>query len=66
MDPRACWIRRKKNSALVDALSTAGMIMPISAVAALQEKMPNLSVMLLLEDPDPMGKITQWGNWQRE
>jgi len=38
MDPRACWIRRKKNSALVDALSTAGMIMPISALRHYRKK----------------------------
>jgi len=63
---RACWIRMDKNSALVDALSTAGMIMPVSAVDALQGKLPALSMMLLLEDPESAGKTIQWGNWPQE
>jgi len=66
MDRRVCWLRMDKNSALVDALSTAGMIMPVSAVAPLQEKLPSLSVMLLMKDPEPAGKIVQWGNWSQE
>ncbi len=65
-DRRACWIRMKENSALVDALSTAGMIMPISAVAALQGEWPNLSVMLLVTDVVPAGQIIRWGNWPTE
>jgi len=66
IDRRACWVRINKNSALVDALSTAGMIMPISTVTALQEKLPNVSVMLLMKDTEPKGKIIQWGNWLQE
>jgi len=66
IDRRACLVRINKNSALVDALSTAGMIMPVSTVTALQEKLPNVSVMLLMKDTEPKGEIIQWGNWLQE
>jgi len=66
MDRRACLVRMNKNSALVDALSTAGMIMPVSAIAALHKKLPDISVMLLAKDIDSKGEIIKWGNWPQK
>ena len=54
---------QKETNFIYDALSSTGMNMPGSAVAVLQGKRPNLSVMRLMKDPEPKGKTTQWGNW---
>ncbi len=66
IDRRACLVRMNKNSAFADALSTAGMIMPVSAIAALQEKLPGVSMMLLAKDIDPKVEIIKWGNWPQQ
>jgi uncharacterized protein (TIGR03663 family) len=62
-DRRACWIRTQKSAALADALTTAGMIMPIGNVMALHEKLPETSVMLLMSETDQSGGLIQQGHW---
>lgn len=62
-DRRACWIRTKDSAAIADALTTAGMIMPISNVTALHKKLPDVSVMLLMSESDQSGEIIQQGDW---
>jgi thiamine biosynthesis lipoprotein ApbE len=51
-DRRACWMRLKENAALVDALTTAGMIMPVGNLHSLQDALPGLSVMVLMTPQD--------------
>jgi thiamine biosynthesis lipoprotein len=61
---RACWIRTKQSAALTDALTTAGMIMPVSSMKSLHEKLPDLSVMLLMDsETDQSWEIIRQGDW---
>ena len=62
-DRIACWVRLAQNAAMCDAVSTAGMIMPIEKIQAMQEKQPDLSVMLLMAEGKGKEKLMQWGNW---
>ena len=60
-DRIACWVRLPQNAAMCDALSTAGMIMPIEKIEAMQAQRPDLSVMLLMTEGKE--KLMQWGPW---
>jgi uncharacterized protein (TIGR03663 family) len=65
-DRRACWIRMKENAALADALSTAGMMMPIQDLHSLQDALPGLSVMLLKTSRGDSPELIKAGQWPEE
>ncbi|MHC5121773.1 MAG: FAD:protein FMN transferase, partial [Planctomycetota bacterium] len=65
-DRRACWMRLKENAALVDALTTAGMIMPVGNLHSLQDALPGLSVMVLMTPQDQSPKLIKLGPWPAE
>ena len=62
-DRRACWIRAQKNAALADALTTAGMIMPIEKIRKLQKKSADLSVMVLMTEEKKQPHLIKIGPW---
>ncbi len=62
-DRRACWIRIKADAALADALTTAGMIMPVEKIRSLQEQIPEMAVMLLMSTEEQELKLDKIGTW---
>jgi len=62
-DRRACWVKKKKNAALADALTTAGMIMPIEKIRKLQTKSAGLSVMVLMTQEKKQPHLIKMGLW---
>jgi uncharacterized protein (TIGR03663 family) len=60
-DRKACWVRMKENAALADALTTAGMIMPIDKIWNLPAKVPDLSLMVLADNHTE--GVLKIGNW---
>jgi thiamine biosynthesis lipoprotein len=65
-DRRACWIRLPQNAALADALSTAGMIMPIEDVRRMRNNLKGCSVMILPISEEAGSKWIQMGDWPVE
>jgi thiamine biosynthesis lipoprotein len=65
-DRRACWMRLKQNAALLDALTTAGMIMPEGNLHSLQDALAGLSVMVLMTPQDQSPKLIKLGQWPTE
>ncbi len=51
-DRAACWVRLQGNASLADALTTAGMIMPLEKLRDLPDKIPDVSLMLLMVSSD--------------
>jgi uncharacterized protein (TIGR03663 family) len=63
-DRKACWIRLKENAALADALTTAGMIMPLEKIYNLSVRIPDISLMLLMTSGDTQTEETlKIGDW---
>jgi thiamine biosynthesis lipoprotein ApbE len=62
-DRRACWMRLKENAALADALTTAGMIMPVENLHSLQVTFPDLSVMVLMTPDERSPELIKLGQW---
>jgi thiamine biosynthesis lipoprotein len=63
-DRKACWIRLKENAALADALTTAGMIMPLEKIHNLPVRIPDISLMLLMTSGDTQTEESlKIGNW---
>jgi len=62
-DRRACWIRTKSSAALADALTTAGMIMPVEKIRSLREQIPEMVVMLLMSTEGQELKLDKIGTW---
>jgi thiamine biosynthesis lipoprotein ApbE len=56
----------KENAALADALSTAGMMMPIQDLHSLQDALPGLSVMLLKTSRGDSPELIKAGQWPEE
>jgi uncharacterized protein (TIGR03663 family) len=63
-DRKACWVRLKENAALADALTTAGMIMPLEKIRRLPADVSDLSLMLLITSGDAQNtQLLKIGNW---
>jgi thiamine biosynthesis lipoprotein len=62
-DRRACWMRLKENAALADALTTAGIIMPVENLHSLQVTFPDLSVMVLMTPDERSPELIKLGQW---
>jgi thiamine biosynthesis lipoprotein ApbE len=62
-DRKACWIRIKSNAALADALTTAGMIMPLEKIQLMQKQTPEMAVMLLISTEDKETELHEIGDW---
>lgn len=63
-DRKACWIRLKENAALADALTTAGMIMPLEKIHNLPVRIPGMSLMLLMTSGNTQTEETlKVGDW---
>ncbi len=64
IDRTACWIRLRANASLADALTTAGMIMPIEKIRNLPDEVSGMSLMLLMPSTDKNDmdvlKIGEW------
>ncbi|MHC5082952.1 MAG: flippase activity-associated protein Agl23 [Planctomycetota bacterium] len=59
-DRHACWIRTKQSAALADALTTAGMIMPIEKLQKMRQSHDGMSVMVLMTEPT---EVIRYGHW---
>lgn len=60
-DRRACWIRLKENAALADALTTAGMIMPVDQYPFLREALSDMSIMVLITPEGQPPELIRFG-----
>ena len=65
-DRRVCRIRLHQNAALADALSTAGMILPLEAVRQMQDNLEGCSVMILMAADGAEMKWVKLGDWPTE
>ena len=65
-DRRACWIRLHQNAALADALSTAGMIMPLEDINQMQNNLEGCFVMILMVSDGAEVKWVKLGEWSTE
>lgn len=65
-DRRACWVRLKENAALADALTTAGMIMPVEKYKVLQGALSDLSIMVLITPEGQAPELIKLGQWPTE
>lgn len=63
---RACWIRLPENAALADALTTAGMIMPIEDVRKMKNHLQGGSIMILQTPDNSQAYWTKIGDWPAE
>lgn len=62
-DRKACWIRMKESAALADALSTAGMIMPMEQFEKIRTGVPDFAAMILMSGEESAGELIQIGEW---
>lgn len=63
----ACWVRLPGSAALADALSTAGMIMPLSGLRNVSDRVPDISLMCLMNSADSeRGELVKIGPWPED
>lgn len=65
-DRRACWIRLGQDSVLADAISTAGMIMPLEELSQMQSNLQNCSVMILMDAGEGQMEWLTLGQWPED
>ncbi|MBL7215037.1 MAG: FAD:protein FMN transferase, partial [Phycisphaerae bacterium] len=63
-DRIACWVRLSESAALADALSTAGMIVPLDKIQDLTHEFPDIFLMLIMDSADTgSGELLKFGRW---